>query len=414
MTITSLKAIEVLDSRGKPTVRTFLTLEDGSVHIASVPSGSSTGSHEALELRDGDEKRHLGQGVLQAVENVNTIIAKELIGKDISSPQNLDRAMIDLDGTKDKSKLGANAILSVSLAAHRAAAHAERMPLWEYINHTYFMDKKASFPRLMVNLVNGGKHAGWNFDIQEFIIIPAESTPSVATRVAAEIFQQIGKNLKKKKLSALVGDEGGYSPALSTNEEVFELIEEAATDLGYRRNTDYMFAVDCAATEFYENGMYVLKKTNEKRSWKELSEMYAQLGQKYNIQSFEDPFAEDDWDAWIHFTDMASKFQFQVVGDDLLVTNPDRIKTGLEKKAANAVLVKLNQIGSVTETVDAIKLARTANWHVIISHRSGETEDTFIADFAYGCGADMIKTGSMSRSERLAKYNRLLEIEQGL
>jgi enolase len=414
MNITSLKALEILDSRGKPTVRTFLTLEDGSVHTASVPSGSSTGSHEALELRDGDVKRHLGQGVLKAVENVNTLIAKELINKDISSPERLDTLMLELDGTKDKSKLGANAILSVSLAAHRAAAHAERMPLWEYINQTYFIDRKPSFPRLMVNLVNGGKHAGWNFDIQEFIIIPAESTPSISTRVAAEIFQQIGKNLKKRKLSALVGDEGGYSPALSTNEEVFELIEEAAKELGYARIKDFVFAVDCAATEFYENGMYILKKTNEKRTWQELSEIYAQLGQKYTIQSFEDPFAEDDWDAWIHFTGMAEKFQFQVVGDDLLVTNPERIQMGLEKKAANAVLVKLNQIGSVKETVDAIKLARSANWHIVISHRSGETEDTFISDFAYGCGADMIKTGSMSRSERLAKYNRLLEIEQGL
>lgn len=413
MKITSLKAIEILDSRGKPTVRSFVTLEDGSVHAASVPSGASTGSHEALELRDADEKRQLGQGVLRAVENVNTLIAHELKGMEVSDPRSIDKRMLELDGTEHKSKLGANAILSVSLAVHRAAAHAKKMPLWKFINTYYFSDRKPSFPRLMVNVVNGGKHAGWNFDIQEFMIMPISKTPSESTRTAAEIFQQLGKNLKKKKLSTLVGDEGGYSPALSSNEEVFELIEDSAKQVGYERNKDYNFAVDVAATEFYEDGSYILKKTNESKSSQEMIELYSEIGQRYNIQSFEDPFAEDDWETFTTFTAMAEQFHFTVVGDDLLVTNPKRIKTAIDKKAANAVLVKLNQIGSVTETIDAIKMAIDAGWKFIISHRSGETEDTFIADFAYGTGADMIKTGSMSRSERLAKYNRLIEIEMG-
>ncbi len=414
MKITSLNAIEIMDSRGKPTVRAFIKLEDGSVHQASVPSGASTGSHEALELRDEDKKRHLGQGVLKAVENVNKVIAPQIIGQNILEPKKLDEMMLKLDGTENKSKLGANAILSVSLAATRAAAYASKKPLWKFINEYYFSGRKPSFPRLMVNVVNGGKHAGWNFDIQEFMIIPVNSEPAIAVQIAAEIFQQLGKNLKHQKLSTLVGDEGGYSPALSSNEEVFELIERSAIELGYERNKDFTFGVDCAATEFYENGNYILKKTNETKSWKEMTEFYAQIGQKYNIQSFEDPFAEDDWDAFINFTSMADKFKFQVVGDDLLVTNPKRIKKAIEKKAANAVLIKLNQIGSVTETVDAILMAKKAGWNSIISHRSGETEDAFIADFAYGSGADFIKTGSMSRSERLAKYNRLIEIEHDM
>ncbi len=414
MKITSLKAIEILDSRGKPTVRTFVTLDDNSVHSASVPSGASTGSHEALELRDGDTTKHLGQGVLKAVQNVNTTIAKEIVGMDVSNPRTIDEKMLTLDGTEHKSNLGANAILSVSLAVHRAAAHEKKLPLWKFINTYYFTNRKPSFPQLMVNVVNGGKHAGWNFDIQEFMIIPATNKPSESVRIAAEIFQQLGKNLKNRNLSALVGDEGGYSPALSSNEEVFELIEESAKQLGYEKNKDYMFAVDVASTEFYEGGKYILKKTNESKTSEEMIKFYSEIGQKYNIQSFEDPFAEDDWNTFTTFTKMADQFKFMVVGDDLLVTNPQRIKKAIEEKAANAVLVKLNQIGSVTETVDAIQMAVKAGWKFIISHRSGETEDTFIADFAYGSGADMIKTGSMSRSERLAKYNRLIEIEAGM
>src|SRR3989344_3290624 len=413
MKITSVKAIEILDSRGKPTVRTFVTLDDESLHQASVPSGASTGKHEALELRDNDQKPHLGQGVLNAVANVNELIAQKIVGQDVLDPEKIDEIMIELDGTENKSKLGANAILSVSLAVTRAASHASEKPLWKFINEYYFNGRKPSFPRLMVNVVNGGKHAGWNFDIQEFMIIPKNVEPVKSTSVAAEIFQQLGKNLKKSNLSTLVGDEGGYSPSLSSNEEVFELIEKSALELGYTRNTNYTFGVDCAATEFYENGKYILKKTNETKTSQQMTEFYSQIGQKYNIQSFEDPFAEDDWEAFVNFTKMAEKFHFQVVGDDLLVTNPQRIKKAIENKAANAVLVKLNQIGSVKETVEAIKLALHAGWKFVISHRSGETEDPFIADLAYGSGADFIKTGSMSRSERLAKYNRLIEIESG-
>ena len=413
MKITSVKAIEILDSRGKPTVRTFITLDDGSLHQASVPSGASTGKHEALELRDNDQKHHLGQGVLNAVANVNGLIAQKIVGQDVLDPEKIDEIMIELDGTENKSKLGANAILSVSLAVNRAAAHVSKKPLWQFINENYFNGRKPSFPRLMVNVVNGGKHAGWNFDIQEFMIIPKNVEPVKSTSVAAEIFQQLGKNLKKSNLSTLVGDEGGYSPSLSSNEEVFELIEKSALELGYTRNADYTFGIDCAATEFYENGKYILKKTNETKTSQQMTEFYSQIGQKYNIQSFEDPFAEDDWEAFVNFTKIAEKFHFQVVGDDLLVTNPQRIKKAIENKAANAVLVKLNQIGSVKETVEAIKLALNAGWKFVISHRSGETEDPFIADLAYGSGADFIKTGSMSRSERLAKYNRLIEIESG-
>jgi len=416
MKIKEIKALEILDSRGKPTIRAFVTLDDGSIHSASVPSGASTGTHEALELRDGDTSKFLGQGVQKAVANVNTQISKSMIGQDVVDPRKLDQIMLKMDGTENKSKLGANAILAVSLALHRAAAYATDMPLWKFINTYYFIGDHTtvpSFPRLMVNVVNGGKHAGWNFDIQEFMVMPHSIKPTESVRIAAEIFAELGNVLKKRKLSTLVGDEGGYSPALSSNEEVFEIIEEAAKNLGYTRNEDFEFAVDCAASEFYENGSYILKKNNQTKSSDEMISYYQEIGQKYNIQSFEDPFAEDDWNAFTKFTEVAEKFQFQVVGDDLFVTNPKRIQKGIDKQAANAVLIKLNQIGSVSETVDAIQMTQQAGWNVAVSHRSGETEDTFIADLAYGSGAEYIKTGSMSRSERLAKYNRLVEIENG-
>lgn len=412
MKIQDLKAIEILDSRGKPTVRTFLTLEDGSIHQASVPSGASTGAHEAVELRD-DESRHAGQGVLKAVSHVNNEIKKVVVGMSIEDLEAIDRAMIQLDGSANKGSLGANAILSVSMAAVRAAAHTKNQPLWKFINEYYFAGRNPQFPRLMVNVVNGGKHAGWNFDIQEFMVIPNDNTPTTSTRIAAEIFQSLGKELKSQKLSTLVGDEGGYSPALSSNEAVLAEIVKAARAAGYENIKDFRFALDCAATEFFEDGTYVLKKTNETKSAAEMVTYYQELGQKYSIESFEDPFAEDDWATWQEFQKLADEFRFTVVGDDLLVTNPERIKKGIEMHAANAVLIKLNQIGSVLETVQAIKMAQEAGWKVAVSHRSGETEDPFIADLAYGSAADYIKTGSMSRSERLAKYNRLLEIEHG-
>lgn len=414
MKITSITAVEILDSRGKPTVRAFVKLEDGSVHKSSVPSGASTGTHEAVELRDNDTKRHLGQGTLTAVKNVNEIITPKLIGHDVSDIEGIDKMMIALDGTENKGNLGANAILSVSMACAVAAAYAEKKPLWKFLNEKFFAGKKPNFPRLMVNVVNGGKHASWNFDIQEFMVVPKDNKPTVSTKVAAEIFQQLGKHLKKAKLSTLVGDEGGYSPLLSSNEEVFQVIVDAAKELGYTNTKEFGLAIDAAATEFYKDGKYVMQKTGEVLEPEKLIEFYSMVGQKYNIESFEDPFAEDDWATWKKFTEMASKFHFQVVGDDLLVTNPKRIRRGIDDKASNAVLVKVNQIGSLIETAEAIKMAQDAGWGIAISHRSGETEDNFIADLAYACGAEFIKTGSMSRSDRLSKYNRLLEIEAGM
>lgn len=412
MKIKSVQAIEILDSRGKPTIRTFLRLDDESIHTASVPSGASTGTYESVELRDSDQKRHLGQGVLKAVENVNTEIAKAVDGMDITEPKLIDAKLIALDGTENKKRLGANAILSVSMAAQRAAAHIKKKPLWQFINEYYAMESHG-FPRLMVNVVNGGKHAGWNFDIQEFMICPIEDTPSMSIRVAAEIFQNLGRLLKKKNLGTLVGDEGGYSPALSSNEEVLGTIITAAKDMGYENMKQYELALDSAASEFFDKGNYTFKKSNKKMTCPELAHYYGTLYQRFHIFSFEDPFAEDDWNTYSQFTNALGD-KVQIVGDDLYVTNPKRIKMGIQKSASNAVLIKPNQIGTIMETIEAIKLTQKAGWEVVISHRSGETEDSFIADLAYGVGADFIKTGSMSRSERLAKYNRLIEIENNL
>jgi enolase len=413
MKITNLAALEILDSRGNPTVRTIVTLEDGTTHSSSVPSGASTGSHEAVELRDEDNSRYMGKGVLKAVENVNTTIKNVVVGKE-ADPNSIDQIMIDLDGTTNKAKLGANAILSVSQAVVKAAAHAKNQPLWKFMNEYFFAGKPVGFPQLLVNIVNGGKHASWNFDIQEFMVVPNTKTPSESVRIAAEIFHNLGKVLKEKKLSTLLGDEGGYSPLLSSNEEVLDTIIAAAENAGYENVKDYRLSLDVASTEFFKDGKYEFKKQNKWLTPEELTEYYSEIGQKYNILSFEDAFSEDDWASWTHFTDMAEKFGFITIGDDLLVTNPERIKGAIDEKAANAVLVKVNQIGSIKETVEAINMSHTAGWKTAISHRSGETEDSFIADLAYACASEFIKTGSMARSERLAKYNRLLEIEKGL
>jgi enolase len=410
MKISQIHSLEILDSRGKPTVRTFVHLEDGSVFNSSVPSGASTGKHEAVELRDNDEGRHLGQGTLQAVHNVNEIIAPRIVGMDPSEWRKIDATMLELDGTENKGELGANAILSVSLACAKAAAAVQKKKLWEYLHDMMFIDCKVRFPRLMVNVVNGGKHANWNFDIQEFMIVPASNLPTESTRVASEIFQQLGRNLKKAKLSPLVGDEGGYSPALSSNEAVFGEIVNAGEVLGYKNGVQYRFAIDAAATEFFKDGSYIMQKTGEILSPEKLIEFYTKIGAEYQIESFEDPFAEDDWVTFKAFT---ASTKAQVVGDDLYVTNTKRIERGVAEKSTNAVLIKVNQIGSLSETVEAIRMTQDAGWKVVISHRSGETEDSFIADLAYACGAEFIKTGSMSRSDRLAKYNRLLEIEAG-
>lgn len=490
MKITDIHAIEILDSRGNPTIRTFITLEDGSIHSSLVPSGASTGSHEAVELRDKDPLRYSGMGVTKAVENVNTVIKNAVLNSDVD-PNSIDSKLIQLDGSENKKILGANAILSVSMAVCRAAAHGENKPLWKFLNEYYFRhpepfshsepklvsgeksqnqssekysDSSAppqndndnhltpnfrgrtpKFPRLMVNVVNGGKHAGWNFDIQEFMIVPNTTKPSESVRIAAEIFHSLGKVLNERNLSTLVGDEGGYSPSLSSNEEVLETIVAAAKKAGYENVTDYRLSIDAASTEFFKpsemaspsealakEGKYEFKKQNRWLTPDELTSYYAEIGQKYKILSFEDPFAEDDWEAWKKLTnapsailnasegsqsDSSAKLQNDkliIIGDDLFVTNPERIQRGIEQKAANAVLIKLNQIGTVKETVEAINLTHQAGWKTAISHRSGETEDSFIADLAYACGSEFIKAGSMSRGERLAKYNRLLEIEQGL
>lgn len=413
MKITKIDALEVLDSRGNPTVRAFITLDDGSVHKATVPSGASTGKYEALELRDGDSKRYLGLGVLNAVKNVKELIADCLVGKEINDPKALDKIMLELDGTENKSKLGANAILAVSEAIVRAAAHELKKPVWEFIHEYYNFKNPAAFPRLMVNVVNGGKHANWNFDIQEFMLITDSTNPSLSVRTAAEIYHSIGKSLKSKNLSILVGDEGGFSPALNSNEEVYDLIIESASSAGYENGKDYHLAMDAAASEFFENGNYVMKKDGRTITGEQLVEYYMSLHNKYKVYSYEDPFDQDDGKHFALFTANAVENGFQVVGDDLTVTNPTIIQKYIDQKAANAIIIKPNQIGSMSETVEAIQLAQSANWKIAIANRSGETEDEFIADLSYGSGAEFIKTGSMSRSDRLSKYNRLLEIEAG-
>lgn len=410
--VRSLKALEILDSRGNPTVRTFIELEDGSSHSSSVPSGASTGSHEAVELRDNNPKRYLGKGVLKAVENVNTTIADTVKGMRILEPKEIDSRMLELDGTDNKAKLGANAILSVSQAVLKAAAYSENVPLWKFINKYYFKNLHPDFPRLMVNIINGGEHANWTFDIQEFMVIPTPNTPSHALQIGAEIFHSLGKTLKEKKYSTLLGDEGGYSPALSSNEEVLETIINAAKQVNYNNGKEYNIGLDCASTEWFDNGKYVSHKTNKEMPLNDLINLYEMLDTKYKLLSLEDPLSEDDWEGWKKLT---QKLQDTVIiGDDIFVTNPKRIKKGIAGKTANAALIKVNQIGSVLETVQAIQMTQEAGWKFVISHRSGETEDSFIADLAYASAADFIKAGSMSRSERLAKYNRLLEIEKGL
>lgn len=411
MKISKVHAIEILDSRGNPTVKAYITLEDGSVHSASVPSGASTGKYEAVELRDNDESRYLGKGVQIAVQNINTTIYDVLRGVEVSDLKGIDARMLEADGTKNKSKLGANAILAVSMAAVRAAAAVNKVDTWKFINQYYMQGRAPSFPGIFANVINGGKHAGWNFDIQEFIVVTRREEVSESIRVAAEVFHTLGAQLKKKGFSTLVGDEGGYSPALSSNEEAFDTIIEAIHALPYKYGDDVRISIDAAASEFYENGNYMLKKDNKVVSPEELMNYYKSLVDKYNLFSMEDIFDQDDWEHFRKFTAMVEGKTY-IVGDDFLVTNPERIRKAIDEKAASAGLIKINQIGSISETIEAIQLCQKAGWQVVVSHRSGETEDTFIADLAYAVGADYIKTGSMSRSERLAKYNRLMEIEK--
>lgn len=415
MKISSIQAQEILDSRGNPTVGVTLRLDDGVEVFSAVPSGASTGIYEAVELRDEDKSRYLGKGVLKAVANVNELIAPQVVGMDVTQQAAIDQAMIDLDGTPNKGKLGANAILAVSMACVKAAALAKKMPLYAYIGELFGHTSGAfTMPIPMSNVLNGGKHALGSSDMQEFMVFPV-GAPSVAeaVRFNAEIFHQLGKMLKQRGFQQTVGDEGGYAPSLGSNEAPLDLIMEAIAAAGYRAGEQVAIALDPAASELFVDGHYDLKTEGKQLSNKEMVALYQAWVEKYPIVSIEDGLAQDDWEGFAMQT-AAIGDKVQIMGDDLLVTNPERIQTAIEKKAANSVLIKLNQIGSVTETIKAIQLAQSAGWTCVVSHRSGETEDTFIADFVVGAGTGQIKTGSMCRSERVAKYNRLMMIEREL
>jgi len=409
--ILSIHAREVLDSRGNPTVEVDVTLSCGARGRAIVPSGASTGAHEAWERRDEDRLRYKGKGVLKAVAGVNESIAPVLLGKDATDQAGLDRTMIDLDGTANKKKIGANAILGVSLAIAQAAAEAVGLPLYRYLGGV----NATVLPVPMMNVINGGAHADNNVDIQEFMIMPVgASCFSEALRMGAETFHSLKQVLQKKGLSTAVGDEGGFAPDLSSNEEAIQVLLDGITDAGYEPGRDVMIALDAAATEFYHEGMYNLKaEASSKKSGTELIEFYSDFVAKYPILSIEDGLAEDDWDSWKTLTDRLGN-RVQLVGDDLFVTNTERLSRGIETGVANSILIKVNQIGTLTETLNAIEMAYKASYTAIISHRSGETEDTTIADIAVATRSGQIKTGSLCRSERIAKYNQLLRIEETL
>lgn len=407
--IIQVKAREVLDSRGNPTVEAEVFLNCGASGRAVVPSGASTGQREALELRDKDG-RYLGKGVRTAVENVNTEIARTVTGMDAADQAGLDKQMIALDGTENKSRLGANAILSVSMAAARAAAEAHGLSLYRYIGGI----NSRFLPVPMMNIINGGAHATNTLDIQEFMIMPvgAESL-SQAVQMGAEVFHHLKKLLKNRGLSTGVGDEGGFAPDLSSNEEAIKCILEAVEAAGYLPGEQIGLALDAAASEFYENGRYQFKSENKQYTAEQMIDYYASLVDAYPLLSIEDGLAEGDWEGWIRMTERLGE-SVQLVGDDIFVTNPRILAEGIEKRAANSILIKLNQIGTVTETLDAIEMARSAGFTTVISHRSGESEDTFIADLAVAVNAGQIKTGSMSRTDRIAKYNQLIRIEEEL
>jgi enolase len=410
-TIKSIHAREILDSRGNPTIEVELKIE-GGVGVASVPSGASTGVHEALELRDGDKKRFGGKGVLKAVRNVNETIASALVGKNLNQRQ-LDEFLIELDGTKNKTRLGANAILGVSLAFARAAAAAGGVELYEYLGGLV-NNKKFTLPVPMMNIINGGKHADSGLDPQEYMIMPVKfSNFHERLRAGSEIFHTLKDLLKKKGYETGVGDEGGFAPRLGANEKALDLIVEAINKAGYKDKVK--IGMDVAASSFYEKGVYKLKISGREKKLKSagLLAWYKKLLTKYPIVLIEDPFAEDDWDGFVEMTKLFGK-KIKIVGDDLLVTNIERIKMAVERDAVNSVLIKLNQIGSLSETIDAIQMTQKQGWSAVVSHRSGETEDSFIADLVVGLGAPYIKTGSLSRSERICKYNRLMWIEDRL
>ena len=406
--IADIYAREVLDSRGNPTVEVEVTLDSGITGVAIVPSGASTGEHEALELRDKDEKRFKGKGVLKAVENVNEIIAPELEGMFVLDQRGIDSALIDLDGTENKSRLGANAILGVSMACARAAASYLGIPLFQYLGGVY----GNIMPVPLMNVLNGGKHADNNLDIQEFMIVPVGAKSFFESlRMGSEIFHTLKAVLKEKGLSTAVGDEGGFAPNLSSNEEALKLLLEAIEKAGYRPGEDVFLAIDAAASEFFDKGHYHIE--GETMTAPELIDYYEDLINRYPIISLEDPLAEDDWGGWKTLTERLGS-KVQLVGDDIFVTNPRRLGRGIEEGVANAILIKLNQIGTVSETLETIEMAKRNGYRTIISHRSGETEDTFIADLAVATNSGQIKTGSVSRTDRVAKYNQLIRIEDML
>ncbi len=409
--ITGIQAREILDSRGNPTVEVDVFLSSGIMGRAAVPSGASTGEHEAVELRDGDKSRYLGKGVSKAVDNVNNTIAEELLGMDALNQREIDQTMIALDGTKTKSKLGANAILGVSLAAAKAAAEALEIPLYRYIGGT----NAHTLPVPMMNILNGGSHADNNVDIQEFMVMPTGApTFKEALRMGAEVFHALKKVLKDKGLNTSVGDEGGFAPNLGSNVEAIEVILEAVKAAGYVAGKDLWLAMDPAASEFHKDGTYTMgAEANPKKSASDMIDFWSELVAKYPIISIEDGLDENDWTGWKTLSDKLGK-KVQLVGDDIFVTNVDYLGRGIKEGVGNAILVKVNQIGSLTETLDACQMAHRAGYTTVISHRSGETEDSTIADIAVAINAGQIKTGSASRSDRIAKYNQLLRIEEEL
>ena len=409
--IEEISAREILDSRGNPTVETEVVLIGGEAGRAAVPSGASTGEHEAVELRDGDKKRYGGKGVLKAVQNINDLIARELEGMDALDQVEVDETLIALDGTPTKSKLGANALLAVSLATARAAATYLEIPLYRYLGGA----NARTLPVPLMNILNGGAHADNNVDFQEFMVVPVGAREfHEGLRMGAEVFHALKAVLKKRGYATGVGDEGGFAPNLKSNEEAVETILEAITQAGYKAGQDVMLALDPAASEFYENGAYVFKKSDKRRlSSDEMVAFWKSWTEQYPIISIEDGMAENDWDGWKILTDEIGR-NVQLVGDDLFVTNTKFLRKGIELNVANSILIKVNQIGTLTETLDCIELARTHGRTAIISHRSGETEDSFIADLAVATNAGQIKTGSASRTDRIAKYNQLLRIEEDL
>lgn len=410
--ILDVHAREVLDSRGNPTVEVDVVTENGIIGRAMVPSGASTGVHEALELRDKDKSRYGGKGVLKAVSNVNDVIAPELIGLSIFEQTLIDRVLIELDGTKSKEKLGANSILGVSMAVARAAANELQMPLYKYIGGV----NAKTLPVPMMNILNGGEHANNNVDIQEFMILPVGAKSfNEALRMGAEIYHELKNVLKDKGLQTGVGDEGGFAPDLKSNEEALEVIVSAIEKAGYKPGEDVYLGLDVASTEFYnaEKKIYEMKGEGKSYTVSELISYYKKLIDKYPLISIEDAFAEDDWEAWEEFTNEVDG-KIQLVGDDLFVTNTERLEDGIKKNVANSILIKLNQIGTLTETIDAVKMAMKAGYTAVISHRSGETEDSFIADLAVALNAGQIKSGAPARTDRVAKYNELLRIEEEL